>query len=111
MEIVRSETDDVVYRVEAFQTTRGKRVEKYTEVNPVDAEKPKLMFYGYAALMAPGRPPMNMRFPINAETLGQALDNFDACANKSVQDLQQKEASNIIVPPSGTFTRNGKMQS
>ena len=98
-----------LYREDSFTDRKVGSIRQMTPVTESgehDRARP-IVFLGATQVMTGGGPvPLNFEIP--GETLGEAADNFGACAEKAVEEMAAKleemrreQASSIVVPGQG----------
>lgn len=77
-----------------------------TETGDRDTDRP-VVFLGATQVMT-GAGPVPLNFEIPGETLGDAADNFGACAEQAVEEMavkleemRREQASSIVIPGQG----------
>ena len=77
-----------------------------TETGDRDTDRPGV-FLGATQVMT-GAGPVPLNFEIPGETLGDAADNFGACAEQAVEEMavkleemRREQASSIVIPGQG----------
>jgi hypothetical protein len=98
-----------LYREDSFTDRKVGSIRQMTPVTETgerDTERP-ILFLGATQVMT-GAGPVPLNFDIPGETLGDAADNFGACAEKAVEEMAAKleemrreQASSIVVPGQG----------
>lgn len=98
-----------LYREDSFTDRKVGSIRQMTPVTESGEHDPArpIVFLGATQVMTGGGPvPLNFEIP--GETLGEAADNFGACAEKAVEEMAAKleemrreQASSIVVPGQG----------
>ena len=85
---------------ELFFDDKGRGIERLAEVDKINgmATGPTVKFFGLVNLSpGPQRPPINLRFDINAESIGEAFMKFDYSADQAVKKLKEQASKPKIV--------------
>ena len=98
-----------LYREDSFTDRRVGSIRQMTPVTESgdrDEARP-VLFMGATQVMT-GAGPVPLNFEIPGETLGDAADNFGACAEQAVEEMavkleemRREQASSIVIPGQG----------
>ena len=98
-----------LYREETFTDRRVGSIRRLVPVGHDGADDPArpVVFEGQTTLLTPGGR-LPLRFPVEADTLAQALERFGAAAGSALEEtlaelaeLRRQAASPLVVPGSG----------
>jgi len=98
-----------LYREDSFTDRKVGSIRQMTPVTETgerDSARP-VLYMGATQVMT-GAGPVPLNFEIPGETLGDAADNFGACAEQAVEEMaarleemRRDQASSIVVPGQG----------